>query len=320
MKNYLRKLFIGIKIGKPAEENVLEFKRYIGHASVKIIALNPNKAWIKEHTGRELQEEPVYTGVNEQGKKTLRLEFYTQTDPEYTGGIDLIQPITFFLSEAPQITRDNLKVRIIDNYGETAWVTKEEYQAGNTPATSRVQGKYKVCHQDEDKLMTFLKQWLNVSDSTRWDNEKRVWKPVDNIADTECSINFDKLVKGDVSELQQYVKECADYRVKVCFGIRTVENKHYMTICNQVFLKNSSRNFQKFEKEITRLKANGAYSTTEFDIQPLHEWTLTPTTFINSTTTAPSTDSIFGDIPTTTVVEEIPVTMTTTENNNDLPF
>lgn len=326
-KNILKKLFMAVKIGQKAEESLSEIKRYTGYASVKVLAVNPNKAWIKEHTGRELTEEPSYVSTNDQGKKTLRLDFYVQTDATMTNGLEIIHPLTFFLSETVQSTKDNTKVRVIDNYGEVAWVTKEEYQQGIAPTTSRVQGKYKVCHQDEEKLMSFLKAWLNVSDSTTWDANQRIWKPVEHMDECECAINFDKLVKGDVSELRQYVAAAEDYLVKVLFGIRHVDNKHYMTICNNIFLKNSSRNYQRFQKEMDRMKANGAYATTDFSYVPLHEWTIESTTFTPNSTAVPSTDDIFGNLPETPQLKPQPKTTFTPESavdvtnpNDDLPF
>ena len=46
--------------GGAGEESVTTFKRYKGIAAVSVLAINPNKAKLKELTGRELQEEPKY--------------------------------------------------------------------------------------------------------------------------------------------------------------------------------------------------------------------------------------------------------------------
>ena len=308
MAKKVNKLFLTLNVGEKPEENITSFKRYIGIAAVTVTALNPSKKELEALYEREYQE-PEYNVETPKGK-AYRLEFHVKTDPQWANlNIDTTGRIRFLISDKPRKSKDETKVQVIDDYGETAWVTKNQFENNEKPEGCRVIGKYRVCHEGEADLVAFLKEWLNIPLSTSWNNEMHSWIPKNQDELEKCKIILDwkELVNGNLKELQDIIKQCAEYRVKVLFGIRTTEdNRHYSDICNRIFLRHSNGNLSRFDKELNRLKESGMYANTQFSTDLLHEWTVNKTTFTPET----------GPMPTT---EEIPIPSEFT-GQDDMPF
>lgn len=319
---------MAISIGKKSEESVQSFTKYIGVAPVFVLAVNPNKDKLQELRGFSPQEEPVYV-YEKDGVKYNNLTFVIKTDSSFGNGIETTELIKFFCTNEVRRTRDGEKVRVIDKYGESMWVTKDEYK--NQVKKNRVIPPFKPCHKGEEELIAFLKAWLNVDDSTTWDKDNKVWNPVSDLSKAECSLDWEKLISGNITELSGYIKAVPDYEVKVCFGIKTTEdNRHYTEIFNRFFLKNASGAYYKFDNEIKNLKDVGMYPNTEFSTAMLHEWNLDKTVFEKTVTATPEGSDIFGNalgIPEATVEVQIETPEKKVEKTeepkdefDDLPF
>ena len=64
------------------------------------------------------------------------------------------------------------------------------------------------------------------------------------------------------------------------FGVRTTDdNKQYQAVYTQKFLKLNVTDYSKLDEEMQNRKAAGAYPTTEFSIEPLHEYSVAATAF-----------------------------------------
>ena len=67
-------------------------------------------------------------------------------------------------------------------------------------------------------------------------------------------------------------------KVKVLFGVRTTDDgKQYQAAYTQMVLRNGVTDFSKLDKDLQERKANGAYSTTEFEVTPIHEYNVEST-------------------------------------------
>ena len=103
--------------------------KFTGYASVFVKGVNATKAELEKFYGREIENEPVYTGVNKDtGKKHVRIEFLVEADKDSKlhPGVEFKSKVSFFLNEARKVGSDSGKIQVIDKYGNTAWVTEEQ--------------------------------------------------------------------------------------------------------------------------------------------------------------------------------------------------
>lgn len=257
--------------GQKSEESAVNFSRYIGVSPVRVLAVNPDKKTLEKIYDRNLEKEPNYK--LEDG--TQIIEFIVATDPEWGNKIEHVGGIRFFLKKESQTNKEKTKVKVIDTFGQTAWVTKEQYEKQEVPETAkRVIPPYRQCMTGEEELVMFIKTLLSISDSTSYKNG--VWTPATDL--TKCKAGFSKdeisnICAGRVDLLKNIIKEAAEYKIKVMFGVKTGDdNKIYQTINNQVFLKNGSTYYERFKKEIQRYKDSGIYQNIEYSHTFLTEY------------------------------------------------
>lgn len=316
-KKKINKLFLILNAGEKAEAaEPKEVKRYIGIAPVNVIAVNPTKAELEELYGYTVNSEPEYA-IEIDGRKAQRLEFHVRTTDKFD--FTATGRIKFLITDKVVESRDGSKHQVIDDYGESTWVTTEQLNAGQRPDNCRVVGPYHKARQGEADLLHFIKEWLNFALSTSWDKDNRKWVPAsqENLKKCEIKLNWDELLKGNIAELKEAVKVYADYAVKVCFGIKTTEdNRHYQEVFNKEFLRNSSTYYNAFTRRINECKQAGMFATTEFSSDLIREWKLEHTVFQNTISDKPIANSdIFGN----TVPAPDPENYVG-DSNNDLPF
>lgn len=284
---------MAIKIGKQSEEGV--FKLYKGIAAVNVLAVNPNKAELERITGRTYGEEPVYRGKDDDGNETMRITFYTKTNPDakVNSGIELVLPISFTLVKARRVGQQSGKIQVIDKYGRTAWVTPADLESKSIPQYSKgpanISADYRPAVIGEEFLINFLIKWLNIPGPTNY--KEGQWIMKDNPEDSEVSINLAKVFAGDVSELAEVVNMAREYLIKVAVGIRTTEDgKQYHAVFTRDFAKNAVTDYSKLDAAITEFQNNGGAPSTVFDVNPLHE------NVVESTQFTPNTE-VVGDMP-----------------------
>ena len=284
---------MAIKIGKQSEEGV--FKLYKGVAAVNVLAVNPNKAELERITGRTYDEEPVYRGKDDDGNETMRITFYTKTNPDakVNSGIELVLPISFTLVKARRVGQQSGKIQVIDKYGRTAWVTPVELESKSIPQYSKgpanISADYRPAVIGEEFLINFLIKWLNIPGPANY--KEGQWIMKDNPEDSEVSINLAKVFAGDVSELAEVVNMAREYLIKVAVGIRTTEDgKQYHAVFTRDFAKNAVTDYSKLDAAITEFQNNGGAPNTVFDVNPLHE------NVVESTQFTPNTE-VVGDLP-----------------------
>lgn len=271
-----------IKIGKASEESA--FKLYKGVAAFNIVAVNPTKKELEELQGRELDKDPEYKSKNDDGVDTMRVVFYAKTNPEakINNGIELLIPISFMLTKSTRVGKTSGKLQVIDKYGRTAWVTKEDYDSKSIPqyasGPANIDKDYRPIYQGEEQLIDFLIQWLNIPSPANYKDGKWVMK--ENPEDSEVSLNMDALFKGNVTELQELVKAAPNFLVKAAVGIRTTdEGKQYQAVFTRKFIKNAVTDYSKLDAAITEFQSNGGATNVEYSVEPLHENTVEATKF-----------------------------------------
>lgn len=298
VNNNMNVCFFAMAKGVESVEGA-KISRYIGVAPVTVLAVNPSKAKIEEVAGYTPENEPEYiskTVINDKEVEQVRIDFFVKTVAERCNGIDMTTKVTFFLRKAYRFNKDQTKVQVIDKYGRTAWVTKEQCKNHEIPMYSNgpanLDKDYRPCFNGEEDLTNFLKNYLGIPDVMKYVNN--AWVLVDDPQNSECRLDeIEKYFSGNFEELREAIKMQPNNKVKCLFGVRTTDdNKQYQTVYTQMFLRNNSSNYSRLDKDVNDRKANGAYATTEFAICDLKEYVVAPTDFSNAGT--PAADDPFS--------------------------
>lgn len=300
------KVFMAFASGKESTEGSV-IKRYIGVAPVFVLAVNPDKKKLENVTGITLEEEPNYVGeidVNGTKVPNVRISFYIKPDPNKVG-VD-INPINMamFLRKEYRFNGDKTKVQVIDKYGRTAWVTKEQCNKHEIPIYSngqpaKIDAGYRPVYVGEENLINFLKCYLGIPNVDVYNSKTGEWSmhatPTDCEASLECIENY---FKGDFSELEQIISLQPNNKVKVLFGVKTTDdNKQYQAVYTQKFLRNNASDYSKLDAEVQDRKNAGAYPNTEFEVCDFKEYNVEATNFgteVNSDLPADSSSPWFN--------------------------
>lgn len=287
--------------GKAVEsKETAEIKRYIGVAPVQIVAINPTKTELESIYNTTLEKEPEYLGSMERNGKNvphIRIDFIVKTNPEKSNGIEMTTKMAFFVRKAFMTNKDNTKVKVIDKYGRTAWVTQDEFknklvpQYANGPA--RIDSGYRALYMGEEELLKFVKNYLGINDVDEYVDG--TWRMRANPQDYEAGFNdIEKWFGGDISEIKSAIAMMPNNYVKVLFGVRhTDEGREYQDVFTRETLKYNARKNTPIERALKETKDNGAYPNSDFEVCDLKEYNPTPT---NLATPAVSDDDLpFGD-------------------------
>lgn len=288
-----------LAIGKTKESTEGgDFKRYIGVGSSFVLAVNPNKAKRDELMGYESQNDPEYTGSDDNGK-FARVSFVVRTDPAVTNDIEITNIVSFILRPTPAYNKDQTKVQVIDKYGNSTWASAEDAKAGRKLLSAngnpmKIADQYRVACAGEADLVAFLKAYLNVDDAFNYKNG--AWVLKDNAADGVFGLEHVKdYFDGDFSEIEGALKLQPNNKVKLLYGVRTTDDgKQYQAIASrgEFILKNGSGSsaIARLEKSLLNAKQAGSYATTEFKVQELQEYNVEPTDLSQQASTDSSSD------------------------------
>ena len=262
-------LFMAFAKGQESKEAII--RRYIGVAPVHILAVNPSKAELEKIYGTQLDKEPEYVGkttINGVEYPQVRVDFLVKTNPEKTEGIELISKVSFFLAKTPWISTSGEKVQMINRFGETFWITKEEAEKGEVTTSKIIYSPegMRMAYRGEADLTDFLKNFLVISSPRYLDRNTGEWKPIKNLAEAEAQLGkVDDYFRGDVSEIREIISSQPTNQVKLCFGVRTTDdNKLYQDVFIRKSLRLRVTDYSKLDEEIQTAKANGAYPNTSF--------------------------------------------------------
>lgn len=284
---------------KGKETTDVVIKRYIGVAPVKVLAVNPTKAEMEKIYGTDIENDPVYVGkvdINGQSYNNVRLDFIVATDEEKTG-VSMTTKVAIFVREQYRYNRDMSKVQVIDKYGRTAWVTKEQAQNHEIPVyansmPANIDKDYRPCYVGEEDLTNFIKAYLNIPNVMKYVNG--TWVLVDNPQDCEARLdNIKDYFRGDFRELKDIMALQPNNKVKVLFGVRTNDEGHqYQAVYTNMFLKNGVTDYSKLDADLQKRKAADAYPTTEFKVCEFKEYNVEATNFgeVAPMPTAPADD------------------------------
>ena len=264
----------------PSNGEFVDVKKYLGVASVNVLAVNPKNATLRKYGWNisEDADEPTYTTTFERnGKptKAAKVRFLVQIqdfDDKPVIALD------FWIRPGYYLNKDESKCQIIDSYGRTAWVTKEEMKGHKIPQYSNgpanLSSDYKPCHRGEDSIVAFLMKWLNM---TPYDVFRDgIWTKAEKPGRLTID-NWKALCDGDVKEVAEAIAMKPDNRCKVIFGVRkTDDNKTYQAFYPNFFMANGARCnlngiYQGAQKELDRYFKNSSGNTI-YDASVIHEY------------------------------------------------
>ena len=292
MKNYVMMAF-----GKAQEsKEAPEIKRYTGVGSVFVMGVNPTKAELEKIYDRELDKDPEYI-TEKDGVVSARIDFIIKTDAaaKCNNNIELTTKISLFIRKEYRFNKDKTKVQVIDKYGRTAWVTKEQAQNHEIPVYSNgkpanLDKDYRPAYAGEEDVTNFIKTFLGIPNVEKWVKNEETGKRevvglVDNPQDCECRLeNIEDYFKGKFTELKDAINMMPNNKVKVLFGVRTTDdNKQYQDVYTKMFLSNATSSYDRLSKDVQDRKDNGSYPNTEFIIADLQEYTVEATNFNTNT-------------------------------------
>lgn len=285
--------FMAFASGKESTEGA-SIKRYIGVAPVYILAVNPTKAELEQIYDTTLENTPEYISEVEVGQERnkhkvpqVRIDFIVQTDPNRCNGIDMKTKISFFLNREARFNRDNTKIQVINKYGETTWLPKENLATKTIPENLNwfEPADFRPAYMGEEDLTGFIKAYLNIPNKSY---KNRAGEVVEIKDKTEAEARLDNIeayFKGDFSELREIIALQPKNKVKALFGVKVTEdNKQYQAVYTQKFLKNNITDYSGLDVDMQTRKANGAYPSTEFEVCDLKEYSVEATDFTTTST------------------------------------
>lgn len=285
-------------IAKGVETKEFETKRYVGFAPVRIIAVNPNKKELEALYGREF-EEPQYTSTvqNKDGKdvQSIRLSFIVQPDTNRVS-VDSLFNVSMFLRKEYLFNTDKTKVKVIDKYGRTAWVTVEQAKNHEIPmyknGPAKIDSGYRPMYRGEEELIDFIKCYLGIPNIDIYDNKTGSW--IVNSTPSNCEVQFDSIdsfFSGNIKELKEAVSYQPNNFIKVLFGVRENDGKTYQTFFTGKFAKNNAGT-KVIEEAVKDTQANGGLNTSTFEFCDLKEYKPQATDFstIGTDASIPSQD------------------------------
>lgn len=240
------------------EPQVVE-KKYVGYVTATVAAVNPDADRLYALLGHTW-EKAVYTGKTSDGADFARVNFWLRPETELP--MMPLAKLSVMLVRQGRKNSDGTKTQVIDKYGNTAWVTDDEFRAQAVPVYSN--GKpatiippYQMACRGQERLVEAVKAWCNVPFSFKWDEERRefVRKDDEELKKCECELDIKRLWSGDVSEIADLVDKLSGYKVKALLTIRKyVDSKGAQRTAQSVYEKIAPdwRGFDAIGREFQR--------------------------------------------------------------------
>ena len=311
-----------VNASKTSSNVEYDIKKYIGVASVNVLAVNPSNAVLRQYGWSipEGTEEPEYTGTVERNGKQIksgRIRFLVQLvdfDAKPVIALD------FWVRATYKTNKEGGKFQVLDQFGRTAWVTKEEFKKKYIPKFDSGEEKialpYTVAHEGEEELVKFIMKYLNVTPVEVYDRTQQKYVKSKNPGKMTID-NWDSLCNGNAAEIKGYLNMQPENRVKVILGIResAENNRTYQTFLNTDYISNGSKQdpstgeYKVARKAIDKFMSYGERGNYRFEATPVREFKEIPTEVKdNSVNDLPSDfDDMaapMGDLPN---IDELPM-------------
>lgn len=268
---------------RSASESTQTFKRYIGFAPVKVLAMNPDKKKLEE-LGFIQQEEPSYTSkVTIDGKEYTQLNITFIVETTNDASIPGVKAkMVFRLRDQFMKGSQSGKYKVMDEYGRTAWTDEDTIRKKGDIIYSngkvRITNNYRPLYRGEEELTMFCKKIMGLPSIERLVDGNWIMRPESERDD--CKARFDDVAKwfkgGSLDEIKSCVEMQPDNFVFVLFGIRKyVDNQGIERETQSIYTsmvappKGNTANIAKDVEE----KRKAGIKVDEFEFCVLKEYT-----------------------------------------------
>jgi len=274
--------------GSVVSEN--SFNYFIGYDNFKIHGVNMSKEELSALYGRTVEKDRVFTReIDINGVKTpaVNLEFTVSTVIE---GAERFFNLRYSITRAAVTNAEGTKVKVIDEYGRTAWASNEEAKNHVIPTYSNgpanITANYRPLYRGEEQLTMMLKSYLGIPSVEVWgevDGKKKVVGMIENPKLAEARLaKIEDYFKGDVSELKELLTYQPENKIGLLMGVQTDDqNRKWQTFFIEFPMRANSgtQAVQKLAVELKARKDAGAYANVEFEICPLKKYEEKPSNF-----------------------------------------
>ena len=274
-------VLMAIAAGKPVA-NGNSFPVYTGVMPMKVVAVNPTKKELEALYSRAFDKEPEYLRVDPKtGVKSMRVDFICKTESEKCNGVDMLTRISMWVNDAIQYNADKSKVKVINPYGQTTWLTKDEFKEkrlpDNIPASLFLMEDPRPCLIGEERLMKFVQASVNIP---RVVADFATGELIKDKASANCRFDTlkDMISKGNFTELKSIVPAMKLFKMGA--GARTTDdNRTYQDWFLDYPMKGGVNDMKYYDAALKKAKANGAYANTNFGNMPyeVKEYVAQPT-------------------------------------------
>ena len=291
------------------------FKLYTGIAPVRIIAINPNVESLRKiFPGRKLDEEIDYSYVNkETGKKEgIFIHFYVQVNTGHKDVVNVVESsedkiitrVTYLLKHNVMQGSQSGKFQVINDFGETGWMTPEEFDNKTLPEYMQNMGYLKngmrKAYAGEENLVKFIKTYLNIPNSRSYNASLGSWttktgKDLDDAMAGFSIENLKTIIQGNIKPISDAIKYQPNNQIKLLFGVRTSDdNKQYQDVCAPIPIPMWDTRYTRVTKELENL--GNFYENTDFGDSDFkfREYKLNPTKF---TPSSGGSEDVVGELP-----------------------
>lgn len=265
------------KVNQQSENAGVAFKKYVGYTRFRVVAVNPTLKELNE-LGINYKTEPEYVSkldVNGTPTDSVRIDFWLKAVDDNT---PILSPYSITLVKAKEINKDGSKCKVIDSYGRTAWVTKDEFTKKAIPVYNNgpveIDSNYSITYRGQEALVKFLATFFGIPSP----HDFKMNKSKEGEELEACKIGFsdiDKFFTGNISEIKENVDICRANQIVALAGIRHKDEKDIQVIFRDGIVSiYNNKPAQFFEARLNELSNNGStrYSDCEFVIDEIREY------------------------------------------------
>lgn len=256
--------------------------KWIGYGKFNVIAVNPDQTEFERLTGKTASNWKGYLSAGQDGTVSLRVAFLLK-DVTINSEVP-VQQLTFWLRRKTRKNKDQTKTQVIDQYGNTAWVTEDEFKRQAVPTYSNgspasIIPPYRPCCDGEDKIVEFLRALWRAKPTFHWDRDaKRMARVNDDLKD--YVFQLDKIKdywNGDFTELTQSISDekVKDNDINAMLYLRKGEFNGNEILRQDVFWKvmPGYAEFDRIQREFEREQQAGMHSSDRYAFTPMFKFT-----------------------------------------------
>lgn len=283
-------------------KEVGSFDKYIGIAPFYVLGVNPGIEQLKEwFPNRDYDQNPPKYEYNKEGEaKGVFVTFFVKVNGEHDEvshlskdgePLNFITRCSYLLKNEMMMNRDKTKVQVINAYGDTGWLTSEQWKSKELPEYMIKNGYLtegmRPAYVGEESLINFIKTFVNIPNPRKYDNDTKTWSNKTG-EDLKAALaqfstaDINKILDGDMTPVKNSIKYQPKNQIKLLLGVRTTaDNKEFQDVCTRIPIRFATRDYKRVAKELQNIIDNGGYGSTEFGEMPFkfQKYEVSPTTF-----------------------------------------